>query len=147
MREDWVGLKNFDIVCCRGSTVSGVGRGSESIFSSSAPSILGADTCRCWAVKSQRSVFSYSFVSRCYASITNIAALIALNLKKDSRYTVLSSGRSSLKRFRVRLWRCCCGASSITTDGPATTGAKLGVAIADNEALRLRDMVRSCFQS
>lgn len=37
--------------------------------------------------------------------------------------------------------------SSITTDGPATTGAKLGVAIAENEALRLRDMVRSGFQS
>ena len=89
MREDWVGLKNLDIVCCRGSTVSGVGRGSESIFSSSAPSILGADTCRCWAVKSQRSVFSYPFVSRCYASITNIVALIALSLKRLTIYCLL----------------------------------------------------------
>lgn len=58
-----------------------------------------------------------------------------------SPYTIFSSGRSSLKRFRVRLFIC--GASSIVTDGPATTGVISGVGNAENDALRLRDMVRS----
>lgn len=56
----------------------------------------------------------------------------------NSPYTVFSSGRSSLKRFRVRLLRCGVSSTSITTDGPATTGAILGGVIAENEAFRLR---------
>lgn len=56
VEDDCAGLKNLNNVCCRESTVSGVGSGSESIslvsFSGSFSSrpIQGVDTCRCWAV-------------------------------------------------------------------------------------------------
>lgn len=57
--DDGAGLKNLNNVCCRGSTVSGIGSGSDSAFSVPfSGSIQGSETGRCWAVNSQRSVFS-----------------------------------------------------------------------------------------
>lgn len=70
--EDCEGWKNLCSVCCRGSTVSGAERGSESMpFSSSSIVGVGPWWRFCWAVNSQRSVFSAVDVSQ--SQLQNIA--------------------------------------------------------------------------
>ena len=76
--DDCAGLKNLNNVCCRGSTVSGVGSGSDSPFSVPfSGSIQRSETGRCWAVNSQRSVFSSkTFLLTCW--FHNLSSRIAV---------------------------------------------------------------------
>lgn len=57
-------------------------------------------------------------------------------------YTTSSLGRLSLKRFRVRLFRCF-GVSSIVGESPGTVPGVIGDTMAEKEALRLNAIIVS----